>query len=156
MCSAPLKRVPIENSDKPCDTGSPVACLKLEFPRIDLDAVDPVWPDKTTSAGKHYAYTRAAILARGKRCLEELSRRPEKLVLVVSHAGFLRLGVAGYWWTNADYRIFDFKETAGDGPRLKQDESTLPGGLGLSWTDSVELGSDLPEEDPDAIRPGEP
>ena len=124
--------------------------MKAEFPDVDFETVDPVWPDKTTPAGGRYAYTRTAILARGKRCMEELSRRPEKLVLVISHSGFLRVGVTGYWWMNADYRIFDFEHATSGELRLRQDESTLSGGLGLSWKDPVELGSDLPEEDPDA------
>lgn len=58
--------------------------------------------------------------------------RPEKLVLVVSHSGFMRLGVGGYWWMNADYRIFELENAMLDGPILKQNQSTLPGGLGLS------------------------
>jgi broad specificity phosphatase PhoE len=124
--------------------------MKVEFPDVDFETVDPVWPDKTTPAGRRYAYTRTAILARGKHCLEELSRRPEKLVLVISHSGFLRVGVTGYWWMNADYRIFDFEDAASGELRLRQDETTLSGGLGLSWKGPVELGSDLPEEDPDA------
>lgn len=57
---------------------------------------------------------------------------------------------------NADYRVFEFNNTAVDEPRLVQDESTLSGGLGLSCTNLVELGFDLPEEDPDGPRPEQP
>lgn len=75
-------------------------------------------------------------------------------MFVVSHSGFLRLGVAGWWWMNADYRIFAFEEKQGEGEgiRLVQDKATIEGGLGLSWNEPVELGLDLPEEDPGNIN----
>lgn len=135
-----------ENSDKPCDTGSPVSSLTGDFPRINFSNVDPVWPDKTSPAARRYAHTRRDILSRGQFGLKALRQRPEKLVFVVSHAGFLRVGVAGYWFFNSDYRIFDFDQEAG-GLKLKQHESTVAGGMGLSWTEPVALGSELPDED---------
>jgi broad specificity phosphatase PhoE len=107
-----------------------------------------VWPDKTSPAGQLYAYRKDAILTRGQRGLAKLYGRPENLIFVVSHSGFLRLGVVGWWFFNSDYRIFHF---TGDMPDLtiEQDESTLAGGLGLSWKIRVELGFELPEEDPE-------
>ncbi|KAF7558498.1 hypothetical protein G7046_g5663 [Stylonectria norvegica] len=138
-----------ENSDKPCDTGSPIPALVDEFPTVDFSTLDPVYPDKTSPDGRPYAYTRDAILSRGERCIDRLFQRPEKFVFVVSHSGFLRLGVVGWWFFNSDFRIFNF-----DGTRLWQDESTLKGGLGLSFTDRVVLGSELPVEDP-GHEPGE-
>ena len=138
---------PPENSAKPCDTGSPVVTLRPDFPEVDFTQVDPVWPDKTSTAGRLYAHTRSAVLARAQRAIADLSRRPEKVIFVVAHSGFLRLGVAGYWWFNADYRIFDFVDGAQGGQaQIKQREETLSGGLGWSWKDPVEIGSDLPEE----------
>ncbi|CAM1501139.1 Fc.00g103010.m01.CDS01 [Cosmosporella sp. VM-42] len=133
-----------ENSSKPCDTGSPIATVSPSFPQVDFTTVDPVFPDKTSPAGAPYACTRSAILARGKRCLETLHKRPEKLIFVVSHSGFLRLGVVGWWFFNSDYRVFDFEE--GNEVRVQQRESTLEGGMGLSWAERVELGSKLPDE----------
>ncbi|POR32592.1 Uncharacterized protein TPAR_07203, partial [Tolypocladium paradoxum] len=143
-----------ENSSEPCDTGSPVAQLALAFGAVDFSAVDPLWPDKTSPAAARYACTRAAVLARGRRCLEALHGRPEKVVFVVSHSAFLRVGVVGWWFSNGDYRVFEFEgdEVRQDeygAPRrvVRQHEATVAGGLGLSWTHRVELGSDLPDED---------
>ncbi|KAF7543814.1 hypothetical protein G7Z17_g10439 [Cylindrodendrum hubeiense] len=135
-----------ENSDKPCDTGSPVSSLTGDFPHVNFSNVDPVWPDKTSPAARRYAHTRRDILARGQIGLKDLSQRPEKLIFVVSHSGFLREGVVGFWFYNSDYRIFDFDQEAG-GLNLKQHESTIAGGMGLSRTEPVPLGSELPDGD---------
>ncbi|KAM4064430.1 hypothetical protein HRG_006241 [Hirsutella rhossiliensis] len=97
-----------ENSAKPCDTGSPAASLVPLFPHVDFGCLDPVWPDQTCPRAGRYAYTRGAILARGADALDALRRGPEDLIFVVSHSGFLRSGVAGWWFFNADYRIFRF------------------------------------------------
>ncbi|KAG5778331.1 hypothetical protein H9Q73_007989 [Fusarium xylarioides] len=132
-----------ENSSKPCDTGSPLPSISPSFPKVNLSNVDPLWPDKTSPSAERYWYTKKSILARGQRALDDLKKRPEKLIFVVSHAGFLRLGVAGYWFFNSDYRVFDF-----EGQGIKQREETAAGGMGLSFTETVELGLDLPEEDP--------
>jgi hypothetical protein len=134
----------LENSSKPCDTGSPISSVSPSFPKVNFSPVDPLWPDKTSPAAERYWYTKKSILARGQRALEDLKKRPEKLIFVVSHSGFLRLGVVGYWFFNSDYRVFDF-----DGEGVKQQEGTMAGGLGLSITEPVALGLDLPEEDPE-------
>ncbi|KAM0550835.1 hypothetical protein ACHAPJ_008698 [Fusarium lateritium] len=140
-----------ENSAKPCDTGSPISSVAPDFPKVNLSTVDALWPDKTSPSAQRYAYSKQAILARGRRALEDLHKRPEKLIFVVSHSGFLRLGVVGYWFFNSDYRMFDFEaERGAEGElRVKQQEKTLAGGLGLSWTEPVALGLELPEEDPE-------
>ena len=120
---------------------------------MDFSHVDPVYPDKMSPAGAHYWYTRKAIVGRAQAALADLHARPEKAVLVVSHSGFLRQGVTGSWFFNADYRIFDFaaRETNGGGEApsydLVQWDATSEGGLGWSWTETVKIGDDLPEED---------
>lgn len=136
----------LENSSDNCDVGTPVAQLKPSFPTVDFSKVDPIWPDKTSSKATRYAHTASAIVERGRLCLESLHSRPEKLVFVVSHSGFLRVGCVGWWFFNSDYRIFEFEEGLDkDGRRIvKQDESTIEGGLGLSWTERVPLGDGLP------------
>jgi len=137
-----------ENSDKPCDTGTPIPALQAEFPQIDFSAVDPVFPDKTSPAGARYAFTREAVVARGQAVLRDLHARPEKAVVVVSHSGFIRQGVTGYWLFNADYRVFDFDGTEQDGGdvvRLRQWPSTLKGGLGWSREEPAVVGEGLPE-----------
>ncbi|KAF4954099.1 hypothetical protein FSARC_12224 [Fusarium sarcochroum] len=140
-----------ENSAKPCDTGSPISSVAPDFPKVNLSNVDALWPDKTSPSAQRYAYSKQSILARGRRALEDLQKRPEKLIFVVSHSGFLRLGVVGYWFFNSDYRVFDFEaERGAEGElRVRQQEKTLSGGLGLSFTEPVALGLDLPEEDPE-------
>ncbi|KAI0114446.1 phosphoglycerate mutase-like protein [Nemania sp. FL0031] len=143
-----------ENSAKPCDVGSEISKVAGEFPGIDYSTVDPVWPDKTSAAGSEYHYTRTAIIARGQTALRKLYERPEKVIIVVSHSGFLRLGVTGCWFSNADYRVFDFApmESPASSYQLEQHASTREngGGLGHSWTHQVVLGSDLPDEIPEA------
>lgn len=135
-----------ENSACPCNTGRPCAVYAPAFPHVDFSRVDPVWPDKTSGRAARYGCTRSAVVERGRLCLEALHSRPEKLVFVVSHAGFLRTGVVGHWFMNGDYRIFDFAQGASDGRRvLRQDASTVAGGLGLSLEESVPLGDGLPE-----------
>ncbi|KAK7435436.1 phosphoglycerate mutase [Colletotrichum acutatum] len=135
-----------ENSAKPCDTGSTIADLKVEFPGVDFSTVDPIYPNKTPPAGAQYAFNREAILGRGQSGLQSIYERKEKLVFVVSHSGFLRAGVTGYWFFNADYRIFEFEksEALGKSFQLQQSDSTLRGGLGKSRTEPVVIGSELP------------
>jgi len=121
--------------------------MKAMFPQVDFSHVDPVFPDKTSPAGAKYAYTKLAITGRAQDGLRELYHRPEKAIIVVSHSGFLRLGVTGHYFFNADYRIFDFQEPAEDDTyTLKQWESTLKGGLGWSWEKTVHIGEGLPAE----------
>ena len=102
-----------ENADKPCDTGSPLEIIKKEFPQYDFSSVDPSYPDKTTDLNNNlYAFTRNAILARGQTCLKQLYSRPEKVIAVVSHSGFLRTAVCNRMFFNADWRVFTFDEEA--------------------------------------------
>ncbi|KAK1961104.1 phosphoglycerate mutase-like protein [Colletotrichum sublineola] len=135
-----------ENSAKPCDTGSSVANLTAEFPSVDFSTVDRVYPDKISLAGAEYAFTKEAILRRARAGVSSLRDRKETLIFVVSHSGFLRLGVTGYWFFNGDYRMFelDEDERTDKPPKLRQLESTLSGGLGKSWIDPVIIGSGLP------------
>ncbi|KAL7929561.1 histidine phosphatase superfamily [Trichoderma chlorosporum] len=152
-----------ELTAKPCDTGSPLSLLplvkdnqtKYQFthPCYDFSSVSPLWPDKTDSpiARDLFSYTRPAVLRRGRRCLEKLSKRPEDLIFVFSHSGFLRSGVSEWWYFNADYRIFTFDEGLG----LKIDESTLEGGMGWSWNKKVELGTGVPEDVEKEIENGD-
>lgn len=134
-----------ENSDEPCDTGSPISKWQAEFPHIDFSKVDPIWPDKTSPAAKRYANTRSAVIERGKLVLEALFHRPEKLIYVVSHGAFLRAGVSRFYYHNADYRIFDFgpKLTETGRRTLTLSEGMGRGALGLSREEPVPLGAGL-------------
>ena len=100
-----------ENADKPCDTGSPLTTMAQELPHFDFSSVDPLYPDKTSNlASNPYAFTRKAILARGQSCLKALYSRPEKVIAVVSHSGFLRAAVCNRRFENADWRVFEYDE----------------------------------------------
>ncbi|KEQ91143.1 hypothetical protein AUEXF2481DRAFT_510828 [Aureobasidium subglaciale EXF-2481] len=100
-----------ENSNKPCDSGSPLSSVTHDFPSFDYSHVDPLWPSKTGP----FAFTRTATVSRGQSCLHDLYTSKEKVIAVVSHAGFLRCAVSLCKYSNADYRIFDFKESDGEG-----------------------------------------
>lgn len=111
--------------------------------------MDPVFPDKTSPAGSMYFYTKSAILNRAQSALQDLYKRPEKLIVVVSHSAFLRIGMTGKTWANGDYRIFDFCQRGSDNEPyrlLEWDTTAKGGGMGLSATTDVELGARLPEE----------
>lgn len=112
--------------------------MKALFPSLDFSAVDPSYPDKT-SPNNPYAFTRRAVLARGQACLRWLHARPEKVIIVVSHSGFLRTAVSQRRYANADYRVFEFDDDVIDGKgekllRLREWEQTesLGGGMGRS------------------------
>ncbi|KAL2178365.1 histidine phosphatase superfamily [Thermothelomyces heterothallicus CBS 202.75] len=143
-----------ENSLQPCDIGTPLPELAARFPQVDFSRVDPLYPDKTSAAAAPpYGFTRQAVVGRGRAVLRELRTRPEKAVLVVSHSGFLRVGVTGCYFMNADYRVFEF-EDAGEGEeevegglRLREREETRKGGMGWSWDERVPLGDGLPDAD---------
>ena len=106
-----------ENGPHPCDRGSDLATIATDFPDIDFTHVDPSWPAK--AADTLYAFDEAKVLERAQACLRELHSRPEKVIAVVSHAGFLRTAVVNRRFENADYRMFQFTETTDETFRLE-------------------------------------
>lgn len=147
-----------ENADKPCDTGSDISVMEAEFPNYDFSVVDPSYPDKTTNLPSNpYAFTQKAILARGQTCLKDLYSRPEKVIAVVSHSGFLRTAVCNRMFFNADWRVFTFDEDAmakskEEGEEkiiLKESEETEKNGGGMGRSDVGVFGiteDDFPPE----------
>jgi len=133
-----------ENSDKPCDTGTAIPLMEKEWPQFDWDSVDPLYPAKTGL----YEYTRQGLLERGLMAKQWLKDRPEKVIAVVSHSGFLRVGISQKRYENADFRIFDFAE----GLEVKEWELTEERGGGLGKSEKglfpMETGSHYPD------RPG--
>jgi broad specificity phosphatase PhoE len=120
-----------ENSSKPCDTGSSIAMMKKEWPQFNWDAVDPIYPSKTGL----YEFSKDAITRRGIAARTWLRQRPEKVIAVVAHSGFLRVGMSYRKYYNADFRIFDFGEGYDEiGGRLVEWDLTESkgGGLGKS------------------------
>ena len=117
-----------ENSDKPCDTGSPIPDMEKEWPQFDWSAVDPTYPAKTGL----YAFSKTGLTERGIAARKWLRNRPEKVVAVVSHSGFLRVGVSSRYYENADFRIFEFGEGGDEiGGNLVEWELTEKNGGGL-------------------------
>lgn len=116
----------------PCDTGSDLRTIASEFPELDLANVDPVFPAK--SADTPYAFTRAANAARGQACLSKFYNRPEKVIAVVSHSGFLRTAISKRRFANADYRIFTFRRAESGHLTLVENSVTSRkgGGMGRS------------------------
>jgi broad specificity phosphatase PhoE len=143
-----------ENADKPCDTGTPIDEISKEFPQYDFSVVDPSFPDKTTNLAQNpYAFTQKAILARGQTCLKNLYSRPEKVIAVVSHSGFLRTAVCNRMFFNADWRVFEFDEQEmeknGGAYILKEDEETEKKGGGMGRSEMGVFGvedGDFPPE----------
>lgn len=82
---------------------------------MDFSNVDPLWPAK--KADTLYAFDKEKVLERAQACLKSLHDRPEKVIAVVSHAGFLRTAVTNRRFENADYRIFRIagSDSSGDG-----------------------------------------
>lgn len=114
--------------DKPCDIGTQISEISKEWPQYDWSQVDPLYPSKTGL----YEYSKDAIIKRGIAAREWLRRRPEKVIAVVSHSGFLRVGMSYRKYFNADFRIFDFAEG---------DHST--GGKLIEWKFTEEKGGGL-------------
>jgi len=83
-----------------------------------------------------------------------LKKRKEEVIAVVGHDGFLRVGLCGKKFGNADFRIFEFEE--GEGDQLVEWESTEKNGGGLGtcpkgrfgWVESdFKYMPHLPSED---------
>lgn len=116
--------------------------------------MDPSFPDKTTNGAENpYAFTQKAILARGQRALKDLYTRPEKVIAVVSHSGFLRTAVCNRMFFNADWRVFEFDEEKmqkNSGKYvLKESEETEKKGGGMGRSDIGVFGvvdGDFPPE----------
>ena len=137
-----------ENSDKPCDTGTAIAVMEKEWPQFDWASVDPAYPSK---AGL-YEFSKRGLTERGIAARRWLRDRPEKVVAVVSHSGFLRVGVSYRHYENADFRIFEFGEGDDEvgGTLVEMEETELKGGgLGKSQKGVAIIG---PEDYPDDIQ----
>jgi broad specificity phosphatase PhoE len=150
-----------ENADKPCDTGNKISVMEAEFPQYDFSTVDPSYPDKTTNLSSNpYAFTEKAILARGQTCLKALYDRPEKVIAVVSHSGFLRTAVCNRMFFNADWRVFTFDDDAMAKSAekkfiLKESEETEKKGGGMGRSDVGVFGiteNDFPPEVQDQMK----
>jgi broad specificity phosphatase PhoE len=116
-----------ENTVNNIDIGRPVSELEQEFPTFDWSMMDPLFPAKEGL----YEFSEAALTERGIAARKWLKDRKEKVVAVVSHDGFMRVGICGRKFGNADLRVFEFEQ---DGLGLVEwDETEKAGGaLGTS------------------------
>jgi len=95
-----------ENTANNIDIGRPVSELMNEFPDFDFSTVDPVFPRKEGL----YEFSLEGLTERGVHARKWLRERKEKVIAVVSHDGFMRVGVSHKKFGNADFRIFEFEE----------------------------------------------
>lgn len=93
-----------ETSVNRIDIGRPVVQVAAQFPWCDFSHIDPIWPAKKGL----YEFSQEALVARGVAAKRWLHARPEKIIAVVSHAGFLRTGICNRDFGNADFRVFKF------------------------------------------------
>ncbi|KAK6529869.1 hypothetical protein TWF281_009025 [Arthrobotrys megalospora] len=89
-----------ETSPNPCDTGSSVESLKAGFPSLDFSNCERHdWLTKT-----HGFYTRDNLGVRATCARKWLFERPEKVIAVVTHSGFLR------WLTPQDFPFVENRD----------------------------------------------
>lgn len=122
-----------ETTTNKIDIGHPVSELQRDWPKVNFTHVDPIFPSKEGV----YAFEAAALLERGAQTRKWLQNRPERVIAVVSHGGFMRIGLCNRKFGNADWRVFELEDIqSGDnkGSRLIEWETTEQkgGGLGLS------------------------
>jgi hypothetical protein len=82
------------------------------------------------------------LLKRGQVVRKWLRDRPEKVIAVVGHAGFLRIGLCPKKFGNADYRIFEFGDGKGE-CELSEWESTEVQGGGRGMSEKGKFGWEL-------------
>jgi broad specificity phosphatase PhoE len=118
-----------ENTVNNIDIGRPVSELMKEFPDFDFSTVDPNFPKKEGL----YEFSLEGLTERGIQARKWLKERKEKVIAVVSHDGFMRVGVSQRKYGNADYRIFSFEEEGEgrDDLKLVEWEETEKNGGGL-------------------------
>lgn len=63
-----------------------------------------------------------------------MREREEEVVVVVSHSGFLRVGLSNCWYENADFRVFGWGERGElvEWQETREGERALSGGMGRS------------------------
>jgi len=125
-----------EDSDAPCDVGSPPEAIEQEFgDLVDLHMVSPDW----TSKKGPYAATPSALKARAHRFRRWLRQRPEKEIVVVGHGAFWQYvteeldtqhaarTLAGLkpWWDNIEWRSYTFAPDSIEDARLVEEKESV-------------------------------
>ncbi|KAL2044869.1 hypothetical protein N7G274_002644 [Stereocaulon virgatum] len=139
-----------ETADVPCDTGTDLAVLKEEMKGkpVDLSALPEGWNNK---AGR-WAPTAAALEKRAREARQWLKARPEKVIVVVTHGGFLHYFTEdwtgykesmGTGWANVEYRSFIFADEDGDNATIVETQHSRDSRRGtekpLTRTERLEL-----------------
>ncbi|KAH8648803.1 histidine phosphatase superfamily [Tricladium varicosporioides] len=128
-----------ETTTNNIDIGRPIPELKKEWPWIDWSSIDPVFPAKEGI----YEFSKDALLKRGEATRKWLRNRPEKVIAVVGHAGFLRIGLCHRKFGNADYRVFEFKDNGEEKYELVESEVTELNGGGMGNSQKGVFGWEL-------------
>lgn len=131
-----------ETTENPIDIGSPLAELKQTWPDFDWSQIDPIFPAKEGI----YKFSQDALLERGVAARRWLANRPEKVIAVVSHAGFLRIGLGNCNYANADFRIFKLEnqdDSSLKDPIMIEYEGTKVSGGGMGKSKGGSFGWEL-------------
>jgi broad specificity phosphatase PhoE len=126
-----------ETTTNNIDIGRPISELKQSWPWVDWSSMDSEFPSKEGV----YEFTQDALLERGRIARKWLANRPEKVITVIGHAGFMRIGICHRKFGNADYRIFNFAD--GEGDELVECESTERNGGGMGNSEKGVFGWEL-------------
>jgi len=123
-----------ETTTNPIDCGRPLAELTPDFPSppFNWTHMSPLFPSKTGP----FAFSPPSLLSRGAATRAWLRARPEQVIAVVSHAGFMRIGLCNCKFGNADFRVFGF----GEGGALVEWEETRERGGGLGGSEGGFFG----------------
>jgi len=78
-----------ENTVNNIDIGRPISNLIKEYPRFDFSNMEPLFPAKEGL----YEFSQEALTERGIVARKWLKERKENVIAVISHDGFMRLGI---------------------------------------------------------------
>ena len=121
--------------------------MAKEWPQFDWGAVDPLYPKKEGL----YEFSKGGLTERGRVAKKWLMGREEKVIAVVSHSGFLRVGVSHSRYENADFRIFEFGGE--EGVELVEWEVTEKKGGGLGKSERGHFPMSTTDYIPDSVVP---
>jgi broad specificity phosphatase PhoE len=125
-----------ELSKYPCDTGSPLNDLEVEFRGfpVDLSLVQRSWDSKEG----YWSPTERRSLQRVKEARRWLRDRPEQNIVVIGHGHCIQLlteegsfhdirdGLVWPGWENTEYRSYHFDpKSEGDEARLTETKESL-------------------------------
>ncbi|KAI0107541.1 histidine phosphatase superfamily [Nemania sp. FL0031] len=96
-----------EDTANPCDVGAERSELEKAWPTYDFSQLDPVYPQKTGL----YGPSEETIRERAAVVRQWLSEQPDKVIIVVTHSGFLNRVVQGPRYRNVEYRAYNIEKS---------------------------------------------